>query len=481
MLDRIANILQHECQLHTDKTIIVGVSGGPDSLYLLHALYHLGYPTIAVHVNHGLRPGADEESKRVEQFAISLGMDFISCRIGVREYAREVSASIEEAARILRYTTLFEQANKTNANAVVVGHNADDQIETILLHLLRGSGLAGLRGMEIYTLPNSWSKEIPLVRPLLTTWREEIQSYIDSYHLNPIFDSSNLDISFLRNRIRHELIPKLSEYNPAIRNVLLRMGESLKDDYSVLEKITVEAWESTLLKQENGSLVFRTAEFLQQPIAIQRHLLRRAIAIHHPGLRNVDFDCIERGLRVLEGSKQNSQTDLVAGMRLVKEGTKFWVASWQADFLGEDFPTLAQGETRILQKGSSIFINKEWKLNVEVINTPELANLLTDGNLDPFQAWLDESDLLFPLTVRVREPGDKIKALGLNGHSIKISDLMINQKLPKEARDRWPLICMGDEIIWVPGFRISELARVKPGTSQVIHLSLFRIRTPQLL
>ncbi len=476
MLDRIANILQYECQLHTDNTLVVGVSGGPDSLCLLHTLYHLGYPTIAMHVNHGLRPEADEESKRVEQFAINLGVDFISCGIGVRDYAREVSVSIEEAARILRYNALFEQAKKFNAYAVVVGHNADDQIETILMHLIRGSGLAGLRGMEIYTLPNNWSKEIPLVRPLLTTWREEIQKYIDSYHLNPIFDRSNLDVSFLRNRIRHELIPKLSEYNPAIRNVLLRMGQSLKDDYSILEKITVEAWGSTLLKQENGSLVFRTTEFLQQPISTQRHLLRRAIAFLLPGLRNVDFDCIERGLRILIGGKQNSQTDLVAGIRLVKEGTKFWVTSGQTDFFGDDYPILTQGEARILQNRSSIFINNNWQLNVEEITSPGLANQLIDANMDPFQAWLDESDLLFPLTVRVREPGDKIKPLGLNGHSIKISDLMINQKLPKEARDRWPIICSGGEIIWVPGFRVSEIARVKPSSSQVIHLSLFRNR-----
>jgi tRNA(Ile)-lysidine synthase len=223
--------------------------------------------------------------------------------------------------------------------------------------------------------------------------------------------------------------------------------------------------------------VFRTCEFLQQPISIQRHLLRRAIAFLLPGLRNVDFDCIDRGIRILVGSKQNSQTDLVAGIRLVKEGTRFWVASWQADFFGDDYPTLAQGETRTLQNRSSIFINKNWQLNVEEIIKPELFDQLFNTNMDPFQAWLDESDLLFPLIVRVREPGDKIKPLGLNGHSIKISDLMINVKLPKDARDRWPIICSGGEIIWVPGFRVSEVARVKPSSSQVIHLSLFRNQT----
>ncbi len=177
MLDRIANIIQ-ECQLHTENCLVVGVSGGPDSLCLLHSLHHLGHQVIAVHVNHGLRPEADKEEQQVKQFADHFGIEFICSHVEVMKFAVHASLSIEEAARNLRYTSLFEQARRSGAHAVVVGHNADDQVETILLHLLRGSGMVGLRGMDYRTLPNQWSQEIPLLRPLLSTWRSEVQDYI---------------------------------------------------------------------------------------------------------------------------------------------------------------------------------------------------------------------------------------------------------------------------------------------------------------
>ena len=383
---------------------------------------------------------------------------------------------LKTAARDLRYRALFEQAKISGASAVVVGHNADDQVETILMHLLRGSGLAGLRGMEIRALPNAWSEDIPLVRPLLSTWRKDIQKFVDDHLLNPIFDRSNLDVSFLRNRIRHELLPKLQEYNPSIRDVLLRMGRSMKEDYSVLEKLTDNAWNLTYIKEQKGCLAFRTTEFIKLSTSIQSYLIRRAIAHFQPGLHDVDFNCIERSLALLIGEKQNTQTDLVAGLHLIKEGEIFWVANWQADFVGLDFPTLMSGKAVVLLYPSTHNINKYWRLVVEEIDKPELGDLRDEATLDPFQAWLDTCDLDLPLIARVRQPGDQIKPLGLNGHSIKISDLMINEKLPKSVRERWPLICSGKEIIWVPGFRVSEIARVKPNTSRVIHLSMFRDR-----
>ncbi len=148
MLDKIARILQHEGKLEAKKLSLVGVSGGPDSLCLLHALHSLGYHIIATHVNHGLRPEADDDAQMVKQYAEELGVEFTSSKVDVLSYASENSISIEEAARTMRYHYLFAQAEKMGASAVLVGHTADDQVETILMHLLRGSGLVGLRGME---------------------------------------------------------------------------------------------------------------------------------------------------------------------------------------------------------------------------------------------------------------------------------------------------------------------------------------------
>jgi tRNA(Ile)-lysidine synthase len=254
------------------------------------------------------------------------------------------------------------------------------------------------------------------------------------------------------------------------------MGQSLKDDYSALEQLTDKAWESTLIKQDKGYLVFRTAEFLHLPLSIQRYLIRRAIDYHLPGLREVGFDCIERSIKLLVGNKQNSQMDLIGGLRLVKEGEQFWLATDTTDLTGDDFPAISPTEKLILMTSSTSILNNGWCLEVEEIDKYEADGFQWDGNLDPFEAWMDVSVLDLPLIARARVPGDYIRPFGLYGHSIKISDLMINLKLPKQARATWPLICSGSEIVWVPGYRMSELARIKQSTSRVIHLRLHRSR-----
>lgn len=475
MLDRIANII-HECQLHTEKCLVVGVSGGPDSLCLLHSLHYLGHQVIAVHVNHGLRPDADKEEQQVKQFADHLGIESISCYVEVMKFAVHASLSIEEAARNQRYTSLFEQARRSGAQAVVVGHNADDQVETILLHLLRGSGLVGLRGMEYRTLPNQWSKDIPLIRPLLSTWRSEVQDYISDHHLTPVFDESNDDVLYFRNRLRHELLPILENYNPAIREVFLRMGQVFRDDYSVLEKIINSAWESTLIRIEKGFLAFRTQEFIRLPIAIQRYVLRRAISHLIPGLRDVDFKSIERGRMLVVGEKRNSQSDLIAGLYLIKAGDQFMIVSELAESLGDDSPAILSDDQLILTNQAIHILNHDWRLEMDEVINWEISNILDTTDMDPFQAYMDMDALELPLYARKRHPGDKIKPFGLNGHSIKISDLMINLKIPKRVRSRWPIICSGMKIVWVPGYRVSESVRIKKGTSRLIHLRLFRDR-----
>ncbi|MFZ0533335.1 MAG: tRNA lysidine(34) synthetase TilS [Anaerolineales bacterium] len=474
MLDNIANILQRECQLKPRNLVLVGVSGGPDSLFLLHVLHDLGYQIIAAHVNHGLRPEADDESQTVKLFAAELGVDFISCQVDVLSYVSEYSVSIEEAARIVRYQYLFEQAESTGASAVLVGHNADDQVETIMMHLLRGSGLAGLRGMEYRTIPNAWSKQIPLVRPLLSTWREDIQQYLIEHGLNPIVDRSNLDIAFFRNRLRLELIPILERYNPRVRENLLRVGHILRDDYEVLQQLVSEAWETNLTKEGPGYLAFRLTGFQELSLSIQRYLLRKAIAYHLPGLRDVEFECIDRGIGLLTESKPYAQVDLIAGLRIIKEGEIFWLTNWRADLPGFDFPALAPGMELVINIPSTISLNNNWNLQVQEVLDSDLAIQQSITNLDPFQAWVDAGELELPIIVRCRKAGERFQLLGMNGHSKKVSDLMINLKLPKRARSTWPIVCSGNDILWIPGCRMSHKARIKSNSRLIVHFTLSR-------
>jgi len=329
-----------------------------------------------------------------------------------------------------------------------------------------------LRGMEIRSLPNPWSEHIPLLRPFLSTWRAEIQQYIDAHELHPISDKSNQDISFFRNRVRHELLPLLETYNPSIHELLRRMGESLKDDYSVIQNLVNRAWESIKIQQGDGFLRFRTAGFLELPLSIQRHLLRKAIDYHLPGLRDVGFDCIDRGLLLLSGAMPGTQTDLIAGLRLLKEGDHFWLVSDRAELPTHEFPVILPGEKLMIELPSRLEISNGWQLEVEEILDPDLIRLRSVSNSDPYQAWMDISEIPLPLLVRSRQPGDEIRSLGLDGHATKISDLMINLKLPRRARPTWPLICSADEVLWVPGYRLSQTASIRSDSRKALHLAL---------
>ena len=477
MPDTIDSILHQECKLNVKNLLLVGVSGGPDSICLLHILHCLGYPIIAAHVNHALRPEADQESQFVNQFANQLAVDFISCRVDVLSYANEYSISTEEAARTLRYQYLFEQAHVRGASAVIVGHNADDQAETILMHLLRGSGLSGLRGMEYRTLPNPWSEHIPLVRPLLSTSREDILKYLAQNDLTTVSDRSNLDTTYFRNRLRHELLPILESYTPRIRENLLRVGQIMRDDYSVLSQLVNDAWDATLVKQGPGYLAFYLPAFLGLSTSIQRYLLRKAISYHLPGLRDVNFDCIERSLRFLSEAKPGGQTDLISGLLIIKEGELFWLTDGQNDLPKSEYPGIKPEIQLTLNISSTLLLNNAWELQAEEVPDPLQGYQHSIANIDPFQTWVDAGEIELPMIVRCRKAGERFQPLGMNGHTMKVSDLMINLKLPQRARQTWPLICSGADILWIPGCRRSHLAQVKPGSRLILHLTLRRIST----
>jgi tRNA(Ile)-lysidine synthase len=472
MLDKFAMILQSDCQLEAQDLLVIGVSGGPDSVCLLHLLHSLGCNLLAVHVNPKLRPEADQEARIVEEFANSLGVDLISSQVDVYAFASQQVLSIEEAARTLRYKMLFEHAEKNNAKAVLVAHNADDQVETILMHLLRGSGLVGLRGMEYRRLPNPWSECIPLIRPLISTWREEILEYLTEHHLSFVVDHSNLDTTFFRNRLRHELLPYLEQYNPRIRENLLRMSQINKADYALIQELVDKAWQANLLSLGPGYMSFQLPGFRKLPTAIQRYLLREAIAYHLPSLRDIDFESIERGILFLGNELKVGQSDLIAGLRLVKEGDKFWLATWQVDLPGTALPRVASKSVISIEIPTILQLDDGWQLSTEL--ETHLAEAMQQGysNQDPFQAWFDLNGLELPLTIRARIPGERFQPLGMGGHSLKVSDLMVNLKLPRRARSSWPLLCSGDDILWIPGYRQSHIGRLQPGSQHIIHLIL---------
>jgi len=317
---RVLSFVQRHKLIPPEETLVVGVSGGADSVCLLHLLagwqQELGLKLHVAHLDHQLRGAESEADARyVVSLAGSLGVPVTAGRRDVSAYREERNCSLEEAARELRYDFLATVAGDVGAARVAVGHTRDDQVETILLHILRGAGTAGLRGIKPCSpltdskgkaigvpinLENFWGKKqspLLLIRPLLELSREETVRYCQRHRLQPRSDSSNLSPAFLRNRLRLQLLPLLREYNPGIDRALLRLAEIADADVSFIEQQAQQVWEE--VAREEGEVIYlEKKKVASLPLALQRQVIRLAIARIWGDTRDIEANHIEavRGL-----------------------------------------------------------------------------------------------------------------------------------------------------------------------------------------
>jgi len=475
MIEKFQDMLRKSGCNDCTRNLVVGVSGGPDSLCLLDLLHEAGMRVVVGHLNHRLRPEADQEAEYVRQVAAGYGIPYVEKIEDVAAYAQNHSLSVEEAARNLRYGFLFAEAAKWEAQAVVVGHTADDQVETVLMHLLRGAGLEGLKGMEAWQVPNAWSGEIALARPLLEVWREETVAYCKEHGLHPVIDPSNLERTYFRNRLRHDLVPALEAYSPRLKEKLVRMAKVLRGDQQVLTSILEIAWKGCVCKEGSGFVAFERKAFDEQPVGLQRRLLRKAIATQRPGLRDIGFETVERALEFLQKPDPKGQIDLAAGLRVVEEGNLVWIAAWEADLPEMGWPQVRRDAGSIrLAAPDRVTLAEGWQLNLEEVEDSDEARRLIYENPDPYQTWLDADQMTGAIEVRIRREGDYVRPLGMEGHRVKIADFMINVKMPQRARGGWPLVIYGEEVVWVPGYTTSHTCRVRAETRRIFHLWLAR-------
>jgi tRNA(Ile)-lysidine synthase len=476
MLAHFDKVLRTDFGIEADCPLLVGVSGGPDSLCLLDLLVKCGYSVIVAHLDHGLRTESGNEARRVELLAASLGLEFVLDQSNVQALSDSAGSSIEQAGRQARYEFLFAQAAKFAAQAVVVGHNADDQVETLLMHFLQGSGLDGLTGMQAISLPNLWSEDIPLLRPLLGIWREQILAYCQANDLEPHYDLSNADIKFFRNRIRHKLLPSLDEYAPGIRSRLYRMADLMRADQAVLNDALGVACQATLQEIGPGFLAFDTQSLKTQPLAIQRRLIRWGMTKLRSDIRDLDYAAVERAIALFQTAGKQSaarQQDLALGVRALIEADIFYLASWEADLPGQGWPQMLEKVQMLeIQPYAKISLSDGWMLEAKTINFSEALWEQIQNNKQPLQTWLYLGEQVPTLNCRVRQSGDRMTPLGMAGKSKKLSDLMIDKKIPQRARQRWPLVCRGDEILWLPGAQQAHGTGVTPDSQQIVFLKL---------
>ncbi|MCM8782915.1 MAG: tRNA lysidine(34) synthetase TilS [Candidatus Omnitrophica bacterium] len=316
VINKIKDFIKHHRLINKDDRIVVGVSGGPDSvalLYILNSLrkeFHLSLHV--AHLNHMLRPDSSREEKFVEDLALSLGLPYSCTSINVKELSR--FGSVEDIGRKVRLAYLFKVARDLKTKKIALGHNFDDQAETILMRILRGAGLYGLIGI----LPKREIFGFTIIRPLLCLMRREIISYLKRRKLKFCQDYTNLEDMYLRNRIRHHLLPLLErEYNKNIRKVLVNMSESIGYDYEYLLRLTRKIF----LKKEiiyKRRIKFNLKEFLKLEPAIQRMLIRLSIKQIKGDLRKFDFRHIREIEDLLYQRPLNSIVDLPYHISVVK-------------------------------------------------------------------------------------------------------------------------------------------------------------------
>ncbi len=465
-LERFNNILISNCKLNYSLPVLAGVSGGPDSLCMLDLLKRSGIPTYVVHINHQLREEADAEADKVKAYCDLKQLDCFVIKGDIKEMVKQERLSIEEAARSFRYTKLFEYAEKYQAQAVLVAHNAEDQVETVLMHFLRGSGTRGLRGMSMYSLPHPWSDRIPLVRPLLTTSREEVLNYCEEQHLEPSHDSSNQDTHFFRNRIRVELIPQLQSYNPEIKQRIKNLAEIVKVEDEFFTQQSMHAWQACILHEGSSYVCLDLSRFLQLHPALRKRIFLLATQKIAPRLRDLDFSAMERAISFAEKKGGRNHLLLLADIRITKAFHRELVISRGDEYLSTSWPQLCeQNLRRSLLEGQNEVGNGWW---ISCRQVEELRAVSADKSICNMNGLMLDGAILDTF-----KPGDVISPFGLGGKAMKLGNYWTNQGLPEAARKMWPLVrSKNGEVLWVVGMEISHHARINADTDLIHELSL---------
>jgi tRNA(Ile)-lysidine synthase len=510
----VSNYIQQERLLKTGAKVVVGVSGGSDSLCLLHVLRQL-QPDLRLslhiaHLNHCLRgPEADEDMIFVALLATKWG---IPCTIqveNVADVAKYERRSLEETARHVRYRFLADVAHRVNASTVAVGHNGDDQSETVLMHFVRGTGLSGLRGMLPATnlaslqldyraqpVPVSF-EHLQLIRPLLSIPRAEIERYCQAHDLTPRFDRSNLDRTYFRNRLRHELIPILETYNPNIRALLRQTASLTAADYALVSAACDEAWTESVAQEQETAIGFDLTIWRNLPLALQRATLRRAIQQLRPQLQDIDFvhikQAVEIGINGSTGAKVTlpQNTHLVVGyetLRLYIDENVSTLPDWALLWQDEPISIKVPGKTCLSQRKTAMIPATGQCPDTTAHHCKQyLKAHLCEGELDTilsntdrWTAYLDADQLGPKVSLRQRRPGDRFQPLGMGGKSMEVTDFMINSKIPRHWRDQIPILvhtqssaANKDEIAWIVGWRIDDRVKITARTRRTIRLHWF--------
>lgn len=461
--------------LSQSTKLVVGVSGGPDSLALLHVLTKVVEPTriVVAHLNHGYRKTAVSEADFVRDIAQAWGVGFEKEYVDVTQLAQDAGDSLEEAGRKARYTFFCHVADTYKTPYIVVGHHGDDQAETVLMNLLRGTGLRGLRGMlPVAPIEMKMAKRSRyfVLRPFLSVDRQETEAYCQENMLSPVFDESNADASFFRNRIRQELLPLLADYNAGIRSHLQQLAELSAADVELLDGLASDAWAQVVTFVNDRAVVIDRMAWMALPLGLQRIILRRAVVEKRPFLQDITFQSIEQARLGAVRNETGQRFNLPGDLFLLVDYDRLIVSDNEQIVL-DDWPQLVDGQSKKLPIPGTVELAGGWKLETRLVDRVDIAEIQTVAN-----QWLAfiTMPIAQDLIIRTRESGERFQPLGMNGRSAKLKEVMINRKIGVNWRNSWPIVANESHLIWFVGHSIDERVKITKETEAIIQIHCYK-------
>ena len=460
LVKKIKKTISRYNMLDRGNRVLVAVSGGPDSVVLLDVLDRLkesfSLDLVVAHFDHSLRPSDDDrETRFVAALAASKNLPFVTQK--ALSPPGKGSMSLEEEARDRRYEFLDDAQKTHGAHKIALGHTLDDQAETVIMRLLRGSGPAGLSG-----IPPVRNHDI--IRPLIEVTRQEIEGYIAHRNLRTITDPSNLEKHHLRNRIRLDLLPQLKTYQPRIVEILGQTAGIMRDETRWMETEAEEWIKRQVEVYETGKHSVPLKPFGELAAALQNQVIRQIIKRVQGGLRRISLRHIEAIKGLVQGRPQAS-LDLPDSVFVKK--------TYETLIFSKNREKQDPKETKRFQyvlAGPGVFNLDAIACTVTIEEIKGKA-LLPGDNASPWIAHLNADRIEYPLMIRSFIPGDRFVPLGMTGHK-KVKDFFIDQKIPSRVRRQLPLLCQGKDPIWICGLRLDDRFKVGPKTKNVVQVSL---------
>lgn len=457
MKDKVLSIVRKYDLIKENENIVIGVSGGPDSMALLYILLDLKqwvkFNIFVVHLNHGVR-GIDAKKDQlfVEEQCKTLNLPYYTKNVNMIEYGKEKGITSEEAGRELRYGFFREILKKHGGGKIAVAHNKNDQAETVIMRFMRGTGIDGLKGMEFI------SEDI--IRPILSINREEIEKYIEDKGIETVLDKTNLEAIYTRNKVRLELIPYIEEnFNPNIIDTIWRISKISQIDSSFLEEYTEKKLDIVMKKHKNSSIVLDGKKVLDFHRSIQQRIIRNGIQKVHGSLQGITEAQVLSALNLLlkgeTGKKINLINDIVIRLNY--------------DELIIEKESSTKNEEYYYELSYPGLINIEelgYSFNMEVIEFHPGIEFETANHI----GYFDLDKINGKLSLRNRRIGDRFAPFGMKGTK-KIKDYFIDEKIGKKLRDKIPLLIDKNHILWVVGYRTSERYKITKDTKQILKIS----------